>query len=90
MAEHRRQGSGRRRSTWTVLTQEQVGPADRDGNRIHVRPQAVNFRDRKRAQNLASQVKGARVVRSGPGFWTPKRVLVAAVVVVVLAVAFCG
>ncbi len=89
MADHRRQGRGRRRSIWTVLTGEQKGPADADGHSIHIRPMATNFRSKRRAQNLAKQVKGARVVRSGPRFWTAKRVAIALVLIVLFWAIFC-
>jgi hypothetical protein len=85
MTDHRRRGrGGRRRAIWTVLTGGQTGPADSDGNRIVIPPRATNFRSRKRAQNLARQVKGARVVRSGPRFWTAKRVGLALIVIAVI------
>lgn len=88
MAQHRGHG-GKRRAIWTVLTGGQTGPADSDGNRINIRPMATNFSSRKRAHNLARQVKGARVVRSGPGFWTPKRLGVVLLLLVILWAFFC-
>jgi hypothetical protein len=85
MSDHRRQGrGGRRRSVWTVLTGGQTGPADSDGKQIHIPPMATNFRSKKRAQNLARQVKGAKVVRSGPRFWTAKRIGIALIVIAVI------
>jgi hypothetical protein len=85
MANHRGGRGGKRRSVWTVLTGGQTGPADSDGSRINIRPMATNFTSRKRAKNLARQVKGARVVRSG-GFWTSRRLSYALLALAVLIV----
>lgn len=80
-------GGKRRGGIWTVLIGGQKGTTDNDGYVPTVRAQSWNFPSQARAERFASNIQGARV--SGPKrFWTPGRVLFAAIVVAVLVMVF--
>jgi hypothetical protein len=83
--QHRGNHGPRKRPIWTVIVPSRRSLPDDEGRTRHVPAQAHNFRDKQRAKSLASNIKGARVSKSG-GFWTTRRVLI---LVGLVALAVC-